>query len=437
MFNIIEIVPLSFNSYFNQLNKTMNTSFTKKILRLSTIVAGMLVAIAVSLPMKAEINRYEFDFTYQRIEYLIVSESERTVAVAQPWDIDSGGMADGRKKAWEIGYGIGPEGFLMGNGLFGPIVNIPSTVYNEDGTAYTVTDLASEAINWVRMSTLILPPTLKNLNYGIMSVFGLNNLYLPDGLKKIDGISNCKKLKTLHIPSSVEVIGQHSLTACGFKNIYLPPAVKTMEKNVLSYCDSLRYAMLSQLQSMGNDCFKKCTFLLWANLPESLKSMGEGCFNDCTDLELVSLPWSDIKMDGCFNGCPAISRIEVLATEPNPFPEGSFLDVDRSTCELGVPMGSADKYRQAEGWKDFARIVDDLPAVTPSGTAVLPTPDFRAFGEKGCLRIFSPSEGPIDVFAISGEKAATVSKSGVNRVQLPAGVYIVSSPFGSHKVAVK
>ena len=402
----------------------------------SMVAAAAFVAIAIggSMEAKAEIDRYKWDFRYENIGYQILSETEKTVAVTQSFDID---FAPG--SAQKVNYvrgGIGLNGFLMGRGLLGgPFVVIPQTVYDEEGTAYTVTELADWAINYVGMGTLVLPPTLKKLNNGISDV-RTSQLYLPDGLKEIDGIRYCKRLKRLHIPWNVEVVRQNCLYACGFEYLFLPPSLKVLEDNVLAKCDSLELAMLSGVETMGEGCFSECGSYIWANLPETLKTMGAGCFNDCAALETVSLPWSEIKMDGCFNGCPSITTIEVLAVEPYPFPENSFMDVDRSKCELSVPVGSEEKYRAAEGWKEFYSIRGDWPAVEGASAAACRDDDFRAIGGKGYLRIINASDVPVEVFSLGGECVSTVNKAGVSEVQLPAGVYVVASPYGSRKVAV-
>ena len=418
----------------------MRTNVKKKLHRLTALTAITVAALSCFSKANAErteIDRYKVDFIYQGVHYNILSESEKTVAVAQPYDIDYAGTPGSSRIAPYLRDNVDSNGFMMGDGLMGPVVVIPSTVYDAQGNAYTVTDIADYAINWVGMTNLILPPTLKDINHGIGSVFGLTTLYLPEGLTEIAGISNCHDLKNLQIPWNTKAIRKYSLYNIGLEYAYLPPAVQTLDDFVLASCDSLRLAMISGVETMGSGCFSECKSFQWANLPESLKSMGEGCFNDCPSLELVSLPWSEIKMEGCFNGCPAIDRIEVLAVEPNPFPSGSFLDVDRTTCELAVPAGSEDRYRQADGWKEFLNIVGDIPAVTGTDVAPLPSTDFRAFGVKGAVRIINSSGLQLDIFDLGGNKVASVSREGISEIPLPQGVYIVGSPHGSGKVTVK
>ncbi len=383
-----------------------------------------------------QINRYKVDFYYQGIGYQILPDNDQTVAVCQPYDFDFAGLPTQPRKVSYVRHGVGPNGFLMSNGLLGLAVVIPQTVYDDNGRAYTVTNIADNAINNVGIGTLVLPPTLESLNGGIFNVHGLSDLYLPAGLLEINGIWLCSTLKNIHIPWNVKTIKKRSLWKCGFETIFLPPTVKALEDDVLAECDSLTTATISEVEYMGEGCFKDCKSFMWANIPETLHTMGDGCFNGCTAMELVSLPWSEIKMDNCFNSCPSINQIEVLAVEPYPFPDGCFKDVDRSKCKLVVPEGSVEKYKAADGWKEFCSIQGTLPAIAGADVSAIQANGFRAIGGKGSLRIFNSSQAAVEVFRLNGEKMTSVSKAGVSEISLPAGIYIVASPFSSCKVAV-
>lgn len=362
----------------------MRVEIKKKIQKIIAFTAVVVMVFADCLEARSErreINRYKYDFTYQYVDYQILSEKKRTVAVCQDVDLEFALFKSrpepqpgqkNRTTSWYPKHDVEVNGHCMyfGN-LCGRVLDIPQTVYDDNGTAYTVTDLATSAINWVGIGILVLPPTLESLNGGITGV-DVHEIYLPEGLKELDGIVYCPTLKSLHIPGKVEVIRKNSLRRCGFESLYLPPSVKILEDNVLEFCENLEVVKLSGVETMGKECFQRCASYAWANLPETLRTMGEGCFNDCPELNLVSLPWSEIKMGGCFNGCPSISRIEVLAIDPYPFPMNSFRDVDRRSCIISVPKGSVDKYRNAEGWKEFQNIVGELPALKkPKGGRLL------------------------------------------------------------------
>lgn len=361
-----------------------------------TAIAGVMTLYANASEEGNEVNRYKTDFEYQHVGYQILSESERTVAVTQDYDIDYAfDSADESTfmPSFEYQPEIGENGFLMSLGLRGDVV-IPQTVYDRNGTAYTVTALANGAINHESTAMLVLPQTITDLNGGIIDLPWLKSLYLPESLKQIEGIYYLKQLTHLHIPRGVEAISDYALSRCGLKDVYLPTSVKALGSDVLSGCGDLKTAMISAVETMGDGCFSGCSSLRWANLPETLKSMGSGCFNNCTGLERVSLPWSEINMDNCFNGCPSIKCIDVLAEEPYPFPANCFNDVDRTKCELLVPEGSVGKYMAADGWKDFCRI-NGIPT---SGTGSVKSETVVAGGTEYDLHgreISEPARGQI------------------------------------------
>lgn len=398
---------------------------------IATVVSVML-SINFAYANEKGIDRFKVDFYYQDIGYNILSQSERTVAVAQPFDIDF----EKKKVTTQVPSRgeVGPNGFLMSSGLMGSVV-IPETVYDDEGKAYTVTALADGAINYVFIGVLVLPQSLKNLNYGISSV-KINSLYLPYGLQEISGINYCDSLKSINIPWNVKTICDRSLRRCGFQSVYFPPYLTTIGEGVLSYCDNLHTLILSNIEIMGDGCLSNCNSLQWANLPETLKSMGDGCFNDCLQLMRVSLPWSEIDMNNCFNGCPTISCIELLASEPYKFPENCFRDVDKRNCDLLVPEESLEKYMAADGWKDFYRINGVLTKDPSNVKEVKNDMSFTAVGGNHSIKIVNPDGILIEIIATNGEKCATVSNSGTFEVPISSGVYVVSSSSDSYKVRV-
>lgn len=403
-------------------------SFFKHLL----VAAIILLCSATAASTESnEINRYKIDFHYYGIGYQILSQENRTVAVCQDYDID--GPCSPHQTVDPAPYRnpTGPNGFIHPS-----LTIIPSVVYDPDGVAYTVTDLAHWAINYELFLALVLPPTLERLNGGISAMPYLKYLYLPSGLKELRGILFCEQLESLIIPSSVESVTDHSLSSNGYKSIYLPPLLKTLGSDVLSDCDNLQTAIISAVETMGEGCFANCNSLEWANLPETLQAMGDGCFNNNPALTRVSLPWSQIQMNNCFNGCSAINCIELLALDPYPFPENCFVDVDRSNCDLLVQSASLEKYMQAPGWKDFVRI-NGIPTGSGVEAAESLSPQFVAVPGIGSITISNPNSEQITISTANGQIAATTSSYGNSTIPLPAGVYVVSSDTQSRKIIVK
>lgn len=392
-----------------------------------------MLAFESSAEEHTYINRYKVDFVYQGIEYQILSEENRTVAVCQSYDIDG---VENISRLNNFDYSV--ESFdITSTGICGPATVIPDTVYDEDGVGYTVTALADGALDYLSMNMLILPSSLKSLNGGIVSIKGMTTLYLPDGLKSINGIYSCKDLKSIYIPLAVESIESRSFYNCGFESVYLPPSIKTMEDRVMTFCENLKFVELSELESIGPSCLSNCKSLEWVCIPETLSSMGEGCFNDCESLQRVSLPWSEIQMSGCFNACPAITEIDILAADPYPFPEKCFNDVDRDKCRLVVPAESVEKYRNADGWKDFYLInginnENSVPLQSQSNHL-----NFHAIADDGGLYIDNPSESVISIYTLRGDLVDTIKNKGRYFISLPPDIYLVATGSQSLKVTIK
>lgn len=96
--------------------------------------------------------------------------------------------------------------------------------------------------------------------------------------------------------------------------------------------------------SIGSYAFCYCSGLTSIVIPETVRSIGESAFMYCDEVEaLVCLVKNPFAI--CGKG-----------------EEGStFSDYFFNAVPLYVPKGTADMYRETEGWKDFANIIEGLP----------------------------------------------------------------------------
>lgn len=108
----------------------------------------------------------------------------------------------------------------------------------------------------------------------------------------------------------------------------------------------------------------------------AVTAIGDGAFKDNTSLALVCIPETVEEIgDDAFAGCSGLTAI--YCYNENPIPLGStkatvrtradgdemnasavFAGVDKEKCILYVPKNCSDKYRNAEGWKEFKNIVE-------------------------------------------------------------------------------
>ena len=160
------------------------------------------------------------------------------------------------------------------------------------------------------------------------------------------------------------------------------------------------------LRTIGKSAFYYNSSLKSVSIPEGVDAIDDNAFS-YAGIEQLDLP-STLETLGknTFN-CSHLKDIRVKAATPPAADggswDGTFGYVDKDACAVHVPQGKAELYKQAEAWKDFANIVDDLVETGVGETsASQPVPvaqygiDGRmaAPGDKG-LRIVRYSDGSV------------------------------------------
>lgn len=74
-------------------------------------------------------------------------------------------------------------------------------------------------------------------------------------------------------------------------------------------------------------------------------------------LTSITIPASVTSIDG-FYGCTGLKSIYVAWDEPLSLNGDIFEYLDKDSCTLYVPTGTAQLYRAADGWKEFKNIVE-------------------------------------------------------------------------------
>jgi hypothetical protein len=118
------------------------------------------------------------------------------------------------------------------------------------------------------------------------------------------------------IPSGVSTIDKSAFAGWSLENIFIPSSVNTVSKYAFYQCGSLKSI----------------------EIPGSVNFIGESAFAECTGL-------TSIKMNANY-------PVDLYASN------NVFLNVNKSTCTLYVPIGSKSMYQSANQWKDFVNIVE-------------------------------------------------------------------------------
>lgn len=198
---------------------------------------------------------------------------------------------------------------------------------------------------------------------------GLQTVILPNNEEEIGEymFGLCNNLKNIEIPSSVQSIRSYAFFGCSsLEALQLPYGITCIEDAVFDNCFNLKDIEIPEsVTTINGAAFVNCRSLTSITIPDNVTSIGISAFNGCSNLKSLYLP-ANIKTigDAAFNGCGSLTRINAKMKDPVAIGEDTFTGLDYDKCELLVPEGSAEAYRQAAVWSNFNHITDITVVVT-------------------------------------------------------------------------
>ena len=154
---------------------------------------------------------------------------------------------------------------------------------------------------------------------------------------------------------------------------------------------------------IAGHAFSYCKNVAKMDLPEGMEVIGESAFwaSNLTDIKLPSTV-TDIKTDA-LSADEAVTIVSDI-TEPTDLPDDTFSDSFVKLATLSVPENTATLYRQCEGWRRFAHIIErTTDGIQSPSLNAIPSTQTR--------------------YDLSGRRLTVPSTSSVPSV-LPKGVYI-------------
>ena len=286
-----------------------------------------------------------------------------------------------------VKYGItsiGESAFLGCRGM--TELTLPNSVTSIGGNAFegcsgltelilpnSVTSIGNAAfVDCSGLTELILPSSVTSIgDYAFYGCSGLTELTLPNSVTSIgDGaFSLCSGLTELTLPNSLTEIGKYAFRGCsGLTELILPNSVRSIGDIAFTYCSGLEKITVES----GNSCYDSrdnCNSIIDTEfntlivgcknsvIPNSVTSIGYYAFYGCSGLTELTLPDSVSSIgDGAFICCSDLSKITSLAEIPPMCGSGVFDRVNKTNCELIVPVISVTAYKQAEVWNEFSNI---------------------------------------------------------------------------------
>ena len=261
----------------------------------------------------------------------------------------------------------------------------------------------------------------------------MTELTLPNSVRSIGdhAFSGCRGITKLTLPNSVTSIGYAVFKGCsGLTKLTLPDSVTSIGYAVFKGCSGLtKLTLPDSVTSIGDCAFEGCTGLTELTLPKSVKSIGDYAFLGCRGITKLTLPNSVTSIgESAFDLCSGLSKITSLAEIPPVCGSGVFDGVNKTNCELIVPIVSVIAYKQAEVWNEFSNIrgFSGVDVTEADGNTI------RAIGNQ--IEI-SGDFTSVEVYGING---ALIYKGKDNVVTVPsAGIYLVHVAGKTRKIVVE
>ena len=149
--------------------------------------------------------------------------------------------------------------------------------------------------------------------------------------------------------------------------------MKSIGESAFSRCSGLTSVTIpNSVTSIGKCAFYYCSGLTSITIGNSVTSIGMGAFYNCSGLTSITIGNSVTSIgDSAFDG---VDLTTVVSLIENPFVIEGKSSSSRAfsvntlyNATLYVPVGTIDKYKATNGWKDFVYIVEG----TPTGIKVI------------------------------------------------------------------
>ena len=257
----------------------------------------------------------------------------------------------------------GKELEVVSNGYYSGNVVIPEdvTYMNRKRKVTSIGNRAFE--NCGRLTSVSIPNSVTYIReYAFSGCSSLTSVSIPNSVTYIGkwAFENCKKLTSVTIPNSVTSIGEGTFVFCDrLTSVTIPNSVTTIGSDAFYDCKKLTSVTIpNSVTSIGDRTFSGCSSLTSVTIPNSVTYIGERAFHNCNSLTSVTIPNSVTSIGRrAFDG---IDMPIVISLIENPFQIKGKINNDRTfsrntfnNATLYVPVGTIEKYKSTEGWKDF------------------------------------------------------------------------------------
>ena len=281
--------------------------------------------------------------------------------------------------------------------------------------AHGITYIGFQAFSYCKsLSSVQLPDTLTGIGqHAFADCKSLTEVKLPEGLLQLksNSFTGCISLPSVSLPSSVVYLGNSAFEGCNsFTRIDIPDKIVHIGDRVFADCHALEQITIpSSVHHLGKHIFSGCRSLKTLTVPfpacgtpatfsnfgelfgttpdiemrkisqdnetgketnyylphslsvlrilEGCEVIPSKCLMNCFVLKELHLPSSLYMMgEKAVYGCAGLKTVYCQAAEPASIHADTFGGIRFNVCQLHVPQGSTEKYKQDQHWKYFSQI---------------------------------------------------------------------------------
>lgn len=245
---------------------------------------------------------------------------------------------------------------VVGSSITGSGLTIPSSV-TFSSTTYTVTEIASSALENNQLTSVTLPNTLTKIGSSAFKDNQLTTVSIPNTITELPGrVFENNQLTSVTFPNALTSIGNDVFRDNQFTTITLPNTITTMGERAFFNNQLTSITISSGITKLENSVFRHNN-LSTLTIPTTVTEIGIFAFGN-NNLTTITIPASvtSIGNFGFWNN--PLASVNVLGTTPpvigDPAFTFGFFDT-LGAIDLTVPTGTETTYANA-GWVGFGSV---------------------------------------------------------------------------------
>ena len=309
-----------------------------------------------------------------------------------------------------------------------------------------------------QLTNIIIPNDITAIKpYAFNELRTLTSITIPNSVSSIgsNAFLNCSGLTTVNISNSVTSIGSFAFCNCSaLKTINIPNSVTSLEGGTFSNCSALSTIYVpNSVTSMGGNPFLGTAW--YNNLPNGVVYAGKiacaykgtmptqtqislkdstlgiagSAFSGFYNLQSIIIPSSVVSIGlNAFRNCTNLKSVYAYPSIPVPISYFTFYFVNKSVCNLYVPIGSKSFYQTTSYWKDFGNIIETQNTETPQICNNKIFPSYNSLSGTLQLKGLEGSAFLVRILNLHGNEVISVNVTNDKPIYvgyLATGVYII------------